>query len=180
MRNNRLLTLIAGVSLALTMPLAHAAKTAGQTVDDSTLATTTKATLLDSHGVPGGEINVEVYKGAVQLGGFVSTPAEEQAALEAARSVQGHTQVIDALVVVPGKRSMGMTLDDTTAQTRLKAALANQMGAGAAAAINTDVRRGQALLSGWVDNQQQKDEAGRIAAATKGVTAVHNELSIKQ
>ncbi len=178
MRKN-LIALAAGACLAIAMPLAHAEKTTGERVDDSTLTASTKAALLDAKGVPGGSINVEVYKGMVQLGGFVETQAEKDGALAAAKTVEGHTKVIDAMAVVPGGRSMGETMDDTTAQTRLKADLTEKMGVEKATAINTDVRRGEAILTGWIAKQEYKDEAGTIAKNIKGVTKVHNLLSVK-
>jgi len=178
MRKN-LIALAAGACLAVAMPLAHAEKTTGEHVDDSTLTASTKAALVEAKGVSAGSINIEVYKGMVQLGGFVDTQAEKDAAIAAAKTVEGHTKVIDAMAVVAGGRSMGETMDDTTAQTRLKADLAEKMGVEKAAAINTDVRRGEALLTGWVAKQEYKDEAGTIAKNIKGVTKVHNLLSVK-
>lgn len=179
MMSKNLIALAAGACLAIAMPLAHAEKSTGERVDDSTLTASTKAALVDSKAVSAGSINVEVYKGMVQLGGFVETKAEKDAAIAAARTVEGHAKVIDAMAVVPGGRSMGETMDDTTAQTRLKADLAEKMGVEKAAAINTDVRRGEALLTGWVAKQEYKDEAGAIAKGIKGVNKVHNLLSVK-
>jgi len=179
MMKKHLIALAAGACLAVAMPLAHAQKSAGEHVDDSALAASTKAALVEAKGAPAGSINVEVHKGMVQLGGFVETQSAKDAALAAAKSVEGHTKVIDAMVVVPGGRSVGETMDDTTAQARLKADLAEKMGVEKAAAINTDVRRGHALLTGWIASQEYKNEAGAIAKGIKGVTKVHNELSVK-
>lgn len=179
MMKKNLIALTAGACLAVAMPLAHASKTAGESVDDSTLGASTKAALVEAKGVSAGDVNVEVYKGMVQLGGFVETQSAKDAAIAAAKSVEGHTKVIDAMAVVPGGRSMGMTMDDTTAQTKLKADLVEKMGLEKATAINTDVRRGEALLTGWVADQKYKDEAGTIAKNIKGVTKVHNLLSVK-
>ena len=178
MRKN-LIALAAGACLAITMPLANAEKTTGEHVDDTTLTASTKAALVESKGVSAGSINVEVHKGMVQLGGFVETQAEKDAAIAAAKAVEGHSKVVDSLAVVPGGRSMGETMDDTTAQARLKADLAEKMGMEKAAAINTDVRRGEALLTGWVGKQEYKNEAGAIAKDIKGVSKVHNLLSVK-
>ena len=178
MRTN-LIALAAGACLAVAMPIAHASKTTGETIDDSTLGASTKAALVEAKAVSAGDINVEVYKGMVQLGGFVETQEAKDAAIAAAKSVEGHAKVIDAIAVVPGGRSMGQTMDDTTAQARLKADLAEKMGVEKATAINTDVRRGEALLTGWVAKQEYKDEAGTIAKDIKGVTKVHNLLSVK-
>jgi len=178
MRKN-LIALAAGACLAVAMPLAQAEKTTGETIDDSTMATEVKAALAKADGVSAGSINVEVYKGRVQLGGFVATAAEEKAALAAAKQVDGVHHVLDALEVAKGKRSFGETIDDTTTQAKLKADLAEKMGAEKALAINTEVREGEVLLSGFVADRKYVAEAGAIANGIKGVTAVHNHIAVK-
>jgi len=178
MRKN-LIALAAGACLAIAMPLAHAEKTTGEHVDDSSLAAEVKAALAKADGVSAGSINVEVYKGRVQLGGFVASADEEKAALATAKQVEGTQKVLDALVVAKGKRSFGETIDDTTIQTKLKADLAEKMGAEKALAINTGVRESEVLLSGFVADKKYVAEAGTIAKNIKGVTKVHNHLAVK-
>lgn len=179
MIKKNLVALAAGACLALTMQAAVAEKTTGEHVDDSSLAAEVKTALAKADGVAAGSINVEVYKGRVQLGGFVATAAEEKAALAAAKQVDGTQQVLDALVVAKGKRSFGETIDDTTTQTKLKADLAEKMGAEKALAINTGVREGEVLLSGFVSDKKYVTEAGDIAKGIKGVTKVHNHIAVK-
>jgi osmotically-inducible protein OsmY len=178
MRKN-LIALAAGACLAVAMPLAHAEKTTGETIDDSSLAASVKTALAKADGVSAGSINVEVYKGRVQLGGFVASADEEKAALATAKQVEGTQKVLDALVVAKGKRSFGETIDDTTIQTKLKADLAEKMGAEKALAINTGVRESEVLLSGFVADKKYVTEAGAIAKGIKGVTKVHNHLAVK-
>lgn len=152
-------------------------KTAGETIDDSTLATKTKAALLETTKASGTTINVEAYKGKVLLGGFVDNAEAQAAAKAAAAKVAGGAgNVSDALVVVPGGRAPGQTLDDTTAQARLKAALVEKLGQGIK--VNTDVRRGEALLSGFVNLEGSKTKAGEIAKGISGISKVHNKLVV--
>jgi len=68
MLNLRTMTWAALSSLVLAAP-AMAEKTAGQTIDDSTIATETKAALIDNDKVSAGSLNVEVNKGTVQVAG---------------------------------------------------------------------------------------------------------------
>lgn len=157
---------------------ASASRTVGQNVDDATLATRAKAALVDDRHVAAGQINVEVHGGVVQLGGFVDSDAEKASALAAVRRIGEARSVQDALVVQPGTRSLGQTLDDTKLQTELKAKLAKITGLAAAHRINTEVRQGHVLLSGFVGHESQKSQAGTVASGLPGVKAVHNKLIV--
>jgi hyperosmotically inducible protein len=44
--------------------------------------------------------------------------------------------------------------------------------------VKVDSLRGNVQLSGFVDNQAQKDRAGQIAASAKDVVSVHNDLIV--
>jgi osmotically-inducible protein OsmY len=173
MLNLRMMTWVALSSLVLAVP-AMADKTAGQTVDDSTIATETKAALIDKDKVSAGSLNVEVNKGTVQLAGFVDSEAEKAAALKTAHQIKGVAKVLDAMVVLPGHRTAGQTIDDTTIQATLKTRLAEIEGASKAFSINTDARMGHVLMSGFVHGDKGRAQAGEIAKGIKGVKQVHN------
>jgi osmotically-inducible protein OsmY len=61
----------------------------GEYVDDSVITTKVKAAVLDEPSLKSAEINVETYKGVVQLSGFVSSQASINKAAEVARGVPG-------------------------------------------------------------------------------------------
>ena len=157
---------------------ALASKTAGQHIDDTTLASSTKAALIDNDEVAARHINIEVHKGMVQLAGFMDSDAEKAAALATAAKVEGVSRVLDALVVLPGHRSMGEAVDDTTIQTKLKTGLVGAEGLGDAVAITTEVRQGHVLLAGFVEQDKEKKHAGDVAAGISGVTKVHNMIAV--
>lgn len=157
---------------------AFASRTAGENVDDATLGAQAKAALVDDRHVAAGHINIEVRRGVVQLGGFVDTELEKTSAVAAVRRIHGVGSVQDAMVVLPGTRSLGQTLDDTKIQTQLKARLADIEGLAAAQRINTEVRQGHVLLSGFVGHDSQRTQAGSIARGINGVKAVHNKISV--
>jgi hyperosmotically inducible protein len=167
------------LSLLFATPAAFAERTAGQNIDDATLATRTKGALIDADKVTAAHINVEVYKGAVQLGGFVESKAEHEAALAAARRIDAAAEVIDAMFILPGHRSIGETVDDAAVQAKLKLKLADLQGVGTAHRINTEVRQGHVLLSGFVNHADQRTKAGQIAAGIEGAKHVHNMLAVK-
>ncbi|HVS26198.1 MAG TPA: BON domain-containing protein [Burkholderiales bacterium] len=65
----------------------------GEYIDDSVITTKVKAAIFDEPGLKSAEINVETFKGVVQLSGFVSTQANIYKAVEVTRGVKGVTSV---------------------------------------------------------------------------------------
>ncbi len=61
----------------------------GQYVDDTVITTKVKAALIDDPLTKATEINVETFKGIVQLSGFVSSQAAANRAVELASGVSG-------------------------------------------------------------------------------------------
>lgn len=61
----------------------------GEYVDDSVITTKVKAAVFNEPSLKSAEINVETYKGVVQLSGFVSSQTAANKAAELARSVAG-------------------------------------------------------------------------------------------
>ena len=61
----------------------------GEYVDDSAITTKVKAAILGEPGLKSAEINVETFKGVVQLSGFVRSQADASKAVEVARGVKG-------------------------------------------------------------------------------------------
>ena len=65
----------------------------GQYIDDTVITTKVKAAIFNEPTIKVSEINVETYKGAVQLSGFVADPGDAAKAVEIARGVKGVTSV---------------------------------------------------------------------------------------
>ena len=61
----------------------------GEYVDDSVITTKVKAAIFDDPALSSAEINVETFKGVVQLSGFVKTQSAANKAVEVARRVGG-------------------------------------------------------------------------------------------
>lgn len=61
----------------------------GEYVDDSVITTKVKTAILNEPTLKVAEINVETFKGVVQLSGFVASPAAATKAVEVARDVGG-------------------------------------------------------------------------------------------
>lgn len=65
----------------------------GEYVDDSVITAKVKAAIFEDETLKSAEINVETFKGVVQLSGFVKQPADIARATEVARKVKGVTSV---------------------------------------------------------------------------------------
>lgn len=61
----------------------------GEYVDDTVITTKVKAAIFNDPSLKVAEINVETFKGVVQLSGFVSSPASISKATEVTRAVSG-------------------------------------------------------------------------------------------
>ena len=61
----------------------------GEYVDDSVITTKVKAAIFNEPNLKSAEVNVETFKGVVQLSGFVSSQAAISKAIEVARGVGG-------------------------------------------------------------------------------------------
>lgn len=61
----------------------------GEYIDDTIITTKVKAAIFNEPTLKSTEINVETFKGVVQLSGFVSSHADINKAVEVARGVKG-------------------------------------------------------------------------------------------
>lgn len=65
----------------------------GQYFDDSAITTKVKAAIFNDPSLKSAEINIETFKGVVQMSGFVSSQASIDKAVEIARGVGGVSSV---------------------------------------------------------------------------------------
>lgn len=171
------LLVVAAISL-MAAPVALAQRSAGESVDDTTLAVSVKAALVDSDAVEAGKVNVEVYKRTVQLSGYVPTGDQKSAALEIAEGIDGVAGVKDALIVMGGKRSLGRTIDDETINGKIKLKIADLSGIKDAIGVVTHVRNGEVLLSGFVESKQLRKDIVAAAKSVDGVLKVHDLIAV--
>lgn len=74
-------------------------ESSGQYVDDSVITTKVKAAILDESSLKVLQINVETFKGVVQLSGFVDSAQSKSKAGEVAAGVKGVKSVKNDLAV---------------------------------------------------------------------------------
>jgi len=91
--------ILTAVFLALTlvsfMGCASSSKqeSTGQYMDDTVITAKVKAAIFDEPTLKSAEINVETYKGVVQLSGFVSSQAAINKAVQVTRAISGVVSV---------------------------------------------------------------------------------------
>ncbi|MBE5251820.1 BON domain-containing protein [Mixta mediterraneensis] len=93
--------LIAGV-VALTLSACAPTSTkegTGGYIDDTVITTKVKGQLLKDDTLKSTEINVETFKGKVQLSGFVSSPQMANRAVEVTRNVAGVKSVVNNMQI---------------------------------------------------------------------------------
>lgn len=102
--HRKTLTIGLAIILPLALPLGGCAggpttKSTSETVDDAVITSKVKTSLFRDPVVSGFAVNVETYKGHVQLSGFVDTSEQKTRAQKLAREVVGVEEVVNNLIV---------------------------------------------------------------------------------
>jgi osmotically-inducible protein OsmY len=97
----RVSILVAAVALTALAGCASTQKqeSTGQYVDDTAITTKVKAAIFNDPMLKSAEINVETFKGRVQLSGFVASRASIDRAVVVAQGVNGVTSVANDMRV---------------------------------------------------------------------------------
>ena len=154
-------------------------KSPGEQVDDTVTTASVKAALIADPVTKAHQIDVETFKGTVQLNGFVDSSASKERASTVAKSTKGVTAVRNNLTVKTTERSGEAVVDDAAITTKVKSALAGDPRTKAHQ-VNVETREGVVQLSGFVDTSEAKATAEDIARAVDNVKSVDNELDVKK
>ena len=97
----RISSIVAALAIATTLGCAATAKSesTGQYVDDTAITAKVKKDIFDEPTLKSAEINVETFKGVVQLSGFVRSQANINTAVVVAKNVKGVTSVKNDMLV---------------------------------------------------------------------------------
>jgi hyperosmotically inducible protein len=175
------LTAILGVlAVASACSSTRTQQSAGEVIDDSVLTSKVKVALIDDPVTKAGQINVETYRGVVQLGGFVDNAQQKDQATKVARSVTGVKEVRNDLrVSTKPSATAGQDYDDSMLTASVKTKLMEDSGTKAHQ-INVGTEKGVVQLTGFVDSTAMKARAGDLARSIDGVKDVRNDLEIRQ
>ena len=157
----------------------EAKRSVGEYTDDKLMVSKVKTALISDKTADADEINVEVYKGVVQLNGLVDNEKEKAQAETVAKAVEGVKGVTNNLQIKQASQTTGGAIDDSSITAKVKSALVDS-DATKAGDIKVETRGGVVQLSGFVSSQAQKDAATKVAQSVTGVKAVNNGLGIKQ
>ncbi len=153
-------------------------RTAGQVIDDLSIAARTKAALAEDETTRAVDIDIEVDRDAVQLNGFVNSEAARERAEEIAMGIDGVASVKNNLQVVEGDRTAGEYIDDKLLITKVKAALADNPTVEALT-IDVESERGVVSLGGHVDTEAEREAAFEAAERVAGVVDVINNIEVR-
>jgi osmotically-inducible protein OsmY len=97
----RVIPMLSIIAVAGIIGCASTAKSegTGEYIDDSVITTKVKSAIFEQPNLKSAEINVETFKGVVQLSGFVSSHDAEVLAMSTARSVNGVNSVKNVMLV---------------------------------------------------------------------------------
>jgi len=171
-----LVAALVGVVAVASLP-AQAQKSAGESLDDSTINATVKAELIANASTKARQINVETYKSVVQLSGFVESETEKADAERIAGAVGGVREVRNSIVVAI-RPPVSQRIADGVTTGRVKAALIDDKDVNSNQ-INVETRAGVVQLSGFVLNEKRRERAAFVALRVEGVQRVENALVIK-
>jgi len=155
------------------------ATSVGTEIDDGIITAKVKSALLADPDVKSFDLKVETRNGEVMLSGFVGNQTQVNRAITVARGVQGVKAVTNKMDLKEGAATVGSTVDDGIITAKIKSALLADPNIKSLD-ISVVTRKGEAQLSGFVNNQAQIDQATALARAVDGVKSVANEMSIKQ
>ena len=77
------------------------------------------------------------------------------------------------------RRTTGETAGDAAVTAKVKTAIATDVGARTATAVNVTTYNGTVQLTGFVDSQDQANRAAQAARQVDGVKSVKNDIRIK-
>lgn len=171
---------ILGVSLLAIagMGLAADDKTPTEQAQDTSITAQVKAALVADPIAKARNVDVEVFKGRVQLNGFVDTAEQRAQAATVASRVIGVTKVENNLEIKGATRTAGVVIDDAALTAKVKAALSADERTKAHQ-INVETRNGVVLLAGFVETDTERNLANQLAGAISGVKRVDNRIAVK-
>lgn len=67
---------------------------------------------------------------------------------------------------------------DARLASRIKQEIAQTQGIGGAESVNVETHKGVVILSGFIDNEKQKNDAAQTALKVDGVQQVFNNIQV--
>ncbi|TBV05585.1 BON domain-containing protein [Stutzerimonas kirkiae] len=176
------LLLASGIALAIAMMTTGAM--AGEVTDARQESQIWTAYSLSPY-LHANDLTVSVANGKATLAGTVEEDVSKELAREIAMGVDGITEVDNTIVIrpdyVPAQASANSTFVNTIEDASITAAIKSKLlwsknADGMSSKVET--KAGRVTLSGTVASAADRDFAGRLAANTRGVSTVNNQLEV--
>ena len=155
----------------------NAGAIATREVTDSWLTLQTKLALLGDERVSSNDVSVKTAKGVITLRGKVDSEAEQQAAGEIARTIEGAREVSNQLTVVPQAERKAVDRQDQQIVKDVKRGIKNDARLKKAR-IHVRADEGIVTLTGKAPSLETSVRASETARRVPGVRAVRNELTL--
>ena len=155
----------------------NAGATATREVTDSWLTLQTKLALFADERVSSGDVHVATQSGVITLRGKVDSAAEQQAAGEIARTIEGAREVSNQLTVVPQAERKAVERQDHQIVKDVKREIKNDARLKKAR-IHVRAEEGIVTLTGRSPSLETSVHASETARRVSGVRAVRNELAL--
>jgi osmotically-inducible protein OsmY len=141
-------------------------------IDDVTLADTVIKTLEWNWKVPKEKIKITVERGWVTMEGQLNWNYQKEEALSALLNIQGVQGITNKIEIIP---LLTIPLQKRIIEQHISKSWALQ-----SCDVRVEVYGTNVSLIGTVGSIYQKEEAGRIAWSTFGISALENKLLIKK
>lgn len=161
-------------------PAVHAVE---QAIEDTATTGRVEAKFLANSQLNPFNINTTTEGGVVTLTGGVRTQEQKELAEELARAVPGVVDVRNNIIVVGtpfgegARRGFRDRMRDAGVSASVRARVTGK-GEFRGLRIGIETINGHVLLSGVVPTQEQKERIGQLAAETRGVQRVINNLTV--
>lgn len=173
-------------SLALAITAAAAAgcagnrytRSTGEYIDDHTLELRVDHALAENPDYKFEDVHCAVFKGTVELNGFVDTPGQKTDAGNIVGHVEGVRHVNDNLIVEQNNpRTPGEKKDDHELADRVRDTLHGEPYK--MDDISVGAYKGTVELSGFVDTVDQKNKAAAVTKSVPGVANIQNDIAAR-
>ncbi len=154
-----------------------AGATATREVTDSWLTLQTKLAFFADERVSSGDVHVTTQGSVITLRGKVDSVAEQQAAGEIARTIEGARDVSNQLTVVPQAERKAVERQDDQIVKDVKRGIKNDARLKKAR-IHVRADEGIVTLTGRAPSLETSVNASETARRVPGVRAVRNELAL--
>lgn len=143
---------------------------------DAWVTTKIKLALLTTDGVGSTDVNVDTVDGHVTLHGTVASQQEKAKAEQAARGIEGVTEVRNMLVVVAPSRQDAVEASDAQIKDKVEAALKDDRSLADSDIDVASVNKGVVVLSGTAASLTDHLNAVADARRVSGVKQVASEI----